>query len=75
MNWPLTVLTISRRVVCTAVSRFVGRVATHVLDAGLVQAQGVAQLGSGGADRHVDVAARGEPMHGQAVDDAQRHGL
>jgi hypothetical protein len=47
--------------------QIVGRVATHVFDAGLVQAQGVAQFGSGWPDRHVDVAARGEPMHRQAA--------
>ena len=47
-----------------------GRLARHVLDTRLEQAQGVAEFGGGGANGYVNVAARGQTVHGQRVDDA-----
>ena len=52
----------------------VRRVAAQLLHAGLVQAEAVAQFLRGGAEGRVDVAL-GEAMHGQRVDQPQRHRL
>ena len=52
-----------------------GGLAGHVFDAGLKQAQGVAQLGGGGANGNVDVAAGGQAVYGQTIDNTQRHRL
>ena len=52
----------------------VGRIAAELLDLRLIQTQAVAQLRRGGAERGVHVPVR-QAVHGQAVDDAQRHRL
>ena len=52
----------------------VGRIAAQFLDAGLVEAQAVAQFLRRRAQGGVDVA-RGEPVDRQGVDEPHRHGL
>jgi hypothetical protein len=49
--------------------------AAKLRNAGVVQAQGVAQLQRCWPQRDVDVAACGQTMHRQALNDAQRNGL
>ena len=51
------------------------RVAAHLFDAGVVQAQAVSQFGGHQADGDVGVAARGQPVDRQRVDDALGHRL
>ena len=53
----------------------VGGLATHVLDAGLVQAKRVAQFLGRGSHRHVDVATRGQAVYGQPLDHPHGHCL
>ena len=65
MNWPLTVLSDLAQHGLHRGQQVVGRIAAHVLDARLVQAQRVAQLLGRRTDRHVDVAAGGQPVHRQ----------
>ncbi len=50
----------------------IGRIAAHLLDARLVEAQGVAQLRGCGPDGHIDVAASGESVNRESAYDTQR---
>ena len=53
--------------------QIVGRVTAHLFDAGVVQAKTVTQLGGHHADRHVRIAAGGQTVHRQRLNDAQSH--
>ena len=75
MNWPLTVLWISRSTVSTWVCRvFVGLVAAQFGDQRIEQAEAVAKFFGGCAHGGIDVAS-GEAVDRQRMNQAQRHRL